>query len=78
MFRKVKNIHFIGIGGIGMSGIAEVLCNLGFSVTGSDIKKSKNTERLETLFNMTITEGHAAENVGDAHVVVYSSAAGVD
>ncbi|MBK7513881.1 MAG: UDP-N-acetylmuramate--L-alanine ligase [Chloracidobacterium sp.] len=74
MFRKVKNIHFIGIGGIGMSGIAEVLCNLGFSVTGSDIKKSKNTERLETLLNMTITEGHAAENVGDAHVVVYSSA----
>lgn len=74
MFRHVKNIHFIGIGGIGMSGIAEVLCNLGFSVTGSDIKKSKNTERLETLFNMTITEGHAAENVGGAEVVVYSSA----
>lgn len=74
MFRHVKNIHFIGIGGIGMSGIAEVLCNLGFSVTGSDIKKSKNTERLETLFNMTITEGHAAENVGVAEVVVYSSA----
>jgi UDP-N-acetylmuramate--alanine ligase len=74
MFRHVKNIHFIGIGGIGMSGIAEVLCNLGFSVTGSDIKKSKNTERLETLFNTTITEGHAAENVGGAEVVVYSSA----
>jgi UDP-N-acetylmuramate--alanine ligase len=74
MFRQVKNIHFIGIGGIGMSGIAEVLCNLGFTVSGSDIKKSKNTDRLETLFNMKITEGHAAENVGDAHVVVYSSA----
>ena len=74
MFRQVKNIHFIGIGGIGMSGIAEVLANLGFTVTGSDIKKSKNTDRLETLFNMKITEGHAAENVGDAHVVVYSSA----
>ncbi len=74
MFRQVKNIHFIGIGGIGMSGIAEVLCNLGFTVTGSDIRKSKNTDRLETLFNMKITEGHAAENVGDAHVVVYSSA----
>ena len=74
MFRQVKNIHFIGIGGIGMSGIAEVLCNLGFNVTGSDIKKSKNTERLETLFDLKITEGHAAENVGDAHVVVYSSA----
>lgn len=57
-----------------MSGIAEVLCNLGFSVSGSDLKKSKNTDRLETLFNVKIFEGHAAENVGDAHVVVYSSA----
>ncbi len=74
MFRHVKNIHFIGIGGIGMSGIAEVLCNLGFNVSGSDQKKSKNTDRLETLFGIKITEGHAAENVGDAQVVVYSSA----
>ncbi len=74
MFRHVKRIHFIGIGGIGMSGIAEVLCNLGFAVSGSDIKKSKNTERLERLFNIRIEEGHAAENVGDAQVVVYSSA----
>ena len=52
MFRHVKRIHFIGIGGIGMSGIAEVLCNLGFVVSGSDVKKSKNTDRLETLFNI--------------------------
>lgn len=74
MFRHVKNIHFIGIGGIGMSGIAEVLCNLGFVVTGSDQRKSKNTERLEELFNVGIAEGHAAENVGAAEVVVYSSA----
>ena len=74
MFRHVKRIHFIGIGGIGMSGIAEVLCNLGFVVSGSDIKKSKNTDRLEELFNMKISEGHAAENIGDAQVVVYSSA----
>lgn len=74
MFRHVKRIHFIGIGGIGMSGIAEVLCNLGFVVTGSDVKKSKNTERLETLFNVGIAEGHRAENVGAAQVVVYSSA----
>lgn len=74
MFRNVKNIHFIGIGGIGMSGIAEVLCNLGFTVSGSDAKKSKNTDRLENLFNIKISEGHAAENVGDAQVVVYSSA----
>jgi UDP-N-acetylmuramate--alanine ligase len=74
MFRHVKRIHFIGIGGIGMSGIAEVLCNLGFVVTGSDVKKSKNTNRLETLFNIEISEGHRAENVGAAQVVVYSSA----
>lgn len=74
MFRHVKRIHFIGIGGIGMSGIAEVLCNLGFVVSGSDVKKSKNTDRLETLFNIRITEGHSAENVQDAQVVVYSSA----
>ena len=74
MFRHVKNIHFIGIGGIGMSGIAEVLCNLGFNVSGSDLRKSKNTDRLETLFNVKIYEGHAAENIGDAQVVVYSSA----
>jgi UDP-N-acetylmuramate--alanine ligase len=78
MFRHVKNIHFIGIGGIGMSGIAEVLCNLGFVVSGSDLKKSKNTERLETLHNVKIYEGHAAENVGDAQVVVYSSAVRAD
>ena len=74
MFRHVKKIHFIGIGGIGMSGIAEVLCNLGFEVTGSDIKKSKNTDRLEELHGVKIFEGHAGENVGDAQVVVYSSA----
>ena len=74
MFRHVKRIHFIGIGGIGMSGIAEVLCKLGFVVSGSDAKKSKNTDRLETLFNVRIAEGHAAENVQDAQVVVYSSA----
>src|SRR4051812_13473354 len=74
MFRHVKNVHFIGIGGIGMSGIAEVLCNLGFCVTGSDIRKSKNTDRLEKLLKIGVHEGHAAENVGDAQVVVYSSA----
>ena len=78
MFRNVKRIHFIGIGGIGMSGIAEVLANLGFVVSGSDAKRSKNTDRLETLFNVTISEGHAAENIGDAQVVVYSSAVKAD
>ncbi len=57
-----------------MSGIAEVLCNLGFQVSGSDLKKSRNTDRLE-LFGAKIYEGHWAENVGDAQVVVYTSAA---
>jgi UDP-N-acetylmuramate--alanine ligase len=61
-----------------MSGIAEVLCNLGFSVSGSDIKRSRNTDRLEELFNMPIYEGHRAENIGDAQVVVYSSAVSPD
>jgi UDP-N-acetylmuramate--alanine ligase len=77
MFRNVKRVHFIGIGGIGMSGIAEVLCNLKFQVSGSDLKKSRNTDRLE-LFGATIYEGHAAENVGDAQVCVYTSAAKED
>jgi UDP-N-acetylmuramate--alanine ligase len=57
-----------------MSGIAEVLCNLGFAVSGSDLSKSKNTDRLETIFGVKIHIGHAAGNVGDAQVVVYSSA----
>jgi UDP-N-acetylmuramate--alanine ligase len=73
MFRPFQHIHFVGIGGIGMSGIAEVLANLGFRVTGSDQKKSEVTARLEDL-GCEITEGHAAGNVGDAHVVVRSTA----
>ncbi len=73
MFRPFQHIHFVGIGGIGMSGIAEVLANLGFRVTGSDQKKSEVTARLEAL-GVEVTEGHAAENVGDAHVVVRSTA----
>lgn len=77
MFRQVKNIHFIGIGGIGMSGIAEVLCNLEFTVSGSDLKKSANTNRLEVI-GAQIYEGHAAENIGNAQVVVYSSAVKAD
>jgi len=60
-----------------MSGIAEVLCNLGFQVSGSDLKKSRNTDRLES-FGAKIYEGHRAENVGDAQVVVYTSAAKED
>ena len=73
MFLHVKNVHFVGIGGIGMSGIAEVLRDLGFSVSGSDIRRSKNTERLERV-GVRVFEGHDAANVGEAQVVVYSSA----
>jgi UDP-N-acetylmuramate--alanine ligase len=73
MFRPFQHIHFVGIGGIGMSGIAEVLANLEFRVSGSDQKKSEVTDRLESL-GVEVTEGHAAENVGDAHVVVRSTA----
>src|SRR5215210_2309548 len=73
MFRRIQHIHFVGIGGIGMSGIAEVLCNLGFRVSGSDLKSSSATKRLEKL-GIEFDEGHRAGNVGDAHVVVRSTA----
>src|SRR6266480_4858820 len=73
MFRRFQHIHFVGIGGIGMSGIAEVLANLNFRDSGSDQKKSEVTAHLEEL-GVEVTEGHAAENVGDAHVVVRSTA----
>ncbi|QDC09239.1 UDP-N-acetylmuramate--L-alanine ligase [Oceanicola sp. D3] len=66
-------IHFVGIGGIGMSGIAEVLLNFGYQVQGSDLKKSKITARLESL-GATIFEGQAAENLENAEVIVISSA----
>jgi len=69
----VGTIHFVGIGGIGMSGIAEVLHNLGYSVQGSDIAESANVQRLRGL-GIPIMVGHAAENVGNAQVVVTSSA----
>ena len=74
MFRgRVRHIHFVGIGGIGMSGIAEVLLNLGYHVTGSDLKASDVTRRLEEL-GATILMGHAPDNALGADVVVYSSA----
>ena len=73
MFRRIQHIHFVGIGGIGMSGIAEVLSNLGFRVSGSDLKSSYVTERLQKM-GVEFTEGHGAENVGDVDVVVRSSA----
>jgi UDP-N-acetylmuramate--alanine ligase len=70
---KVKNIHFIGIGGSGMSGIAEVLVNLGFSVTGSDLASNSVTARLKAA-GATVYQGHQKENLTDADVVVVSSA----
>src|SRR3954447_26301160 len=74
MLGRTRRIHFVGIGGIGMSGIAELLANLGYGVSGSDAKRSDATARLETKFGITIFEGHSAANVRDADVVVVSSA----
>lgn len=73
MKHKVKNVHFVGIGGSGMSGIAEVLVNLGFSVSGSDLASNATTKRLAG-FGATVYQGHQQENVKDADVVVVSSA----
>ncbi len=77
MFSTVKNIHFVGIGGIGMSGIAEILINQGFSVSGSDMAQSQNTDYLKNL-GAKIFIGHYPENIEDAEVVVYSSAVKVN
>ena len=73
MYLKKYHIHFVGIGGIGMSGIAELLLNLGYRVSGSDVKPSDITDRLKTLGG-TLFKGHAAENIKGADVVVVSSA----
>ena len=73
MLGRIRNIHFVGIGGIGMSGIAEVLLNLGYNVSGSDLKHTPVTERLLKL-GASIAEGHAAENLRGAEVVVTSTA----
>ena len=77
MFKRIKHVHFVGIGGIGMSGIAEVLLNLGYKVTGSDVRATPITDRLERC-GATIYPRHAAENVAGAHVVVTSSAVRTD
>jgi len=74
MLGRTRRIHFVGIGGIGMSGIAELLANLGYVVSGSDAKRSDVTARLEHMLGVAVFEGHAAGNVGDADVVVVSSA----
>jgi UDP-N-acetylmuramate--alanine ligase len=73
MFAKIQRVHFVGIGGIGMSGIAEVLLNLGYKVSGSDLKTSSITQRLAAMGAVTF-EGHRAENLAGAEVVVTSSA----
>jgi UDP-N-acetylmuramate--alanine ligase len=77
MFAKLQRVHFVGIGGIGMSGIAEVLLNLGYKVSGSDQKMSSVTQRLAGL-GAIIFEGHDAENVPGSDVVVASSAIAKD
>jgi UDP-N-acetylmuramate--alanine ligase len=77
MFAKIQRIHFVGIGGIGMSGIAEVLLNLGYEISGSDLKSSAVTERLASLGAQTF-EGHAVKNITGADVVVTSSAISID
>ena len=71
--RDIGPIHFVGIGGIGMSGIAEVLCNLGYTVTGSDVADSANVKRLRDK-GIKVAIGHAAPNIGGADVIVVSSA----
>ena len=73
MLGKIRRIHFVGIGGIGMSGIAEVLLNLGFTVSGSDLKATPITDRLSKL-GARFFEGHSASNLRDAQVLVISSA----
>ncbi|HVB37589.1 MAG TPA: Mur ligase domain-containing protein, partial [Vicinamibacterales bacterium] len=73
MLGRTRRVHFVGIGGSGMSGIAELLTNLGYVVSGSDAKRTAVTERLGRL-GVQVFEGHAAAQVGEADVVVVSSA----
>lgn len=78
MFSSIKKIHFVGIGGIGMSGIAEILLDEGFHVSGSDRGLSEVTERLQKL-GATIYEGHRAKHIADdVDALVYSSAVSLD
>jgi UDP-N-acetylmuramate--alanine ligase len=74
---SIGTIHFVGIGGIGMSGIAEVLRLLGYSVQGSDIAENANVKRLRAA-GIPVTVGHSADNLGSAQVVVISTAVGRD
>jgi len=73
VFKKIRHIHFVGIGGSGMSGIAEVLLKLGYEISGSDLHKNREAQRLQEL-GAKVFEGHAPENIDGAHVVVTSTA----
>jgi UDP-N-acetylmuramate--alanine ligase len=73
MKHKIKHIHFVGIGGSGMSGIAEVLLNLGYKVSGSDLSNNAASQRLAEL-GATVRIGHAADNIAGANAVVTSTA----
>ncbi|PLX34745.1 MAG: UDP-N-acetylmuramate--L-alanine ligase, partial [Hyphomicrobiales bacterium] len=73
MQRDIGPIHFVGIGGIGMSGIAEVMHNLGYQVQGSDLADNANVKRLSAM-GIAVAVGHRAENLGAAEVIVVSSA----
>ncbi|HET6367984.1 MAG TPA: UDP-N-acetylmuramate--L-alanine ligase [Pseudomonadales bacterium] len=77
MFKRYQQVHFVGIGGVGMSGIAEVLLNLGYRVSGSDVRRGESVERLERL-GAKVFIGHEASHADGAHVVVYSSAVARD
>lgn len=77
MFNNIKKVHFVGIGGIGMSGIAEILLSQGFKISGSDRALSDITSRLSDL-GIEIHEGHSAENLHDVDVIVYSSAVNLE
>lgn len=77
MFKNIKKVHFVGIGGIGMSGIAEILLNRGFQISGSDRATSDVTQHLSDL-GVQIYEGHSADNLKDCDVLVYSSAVSLD
>ncbi|HMH52406.1 MAG TPA: Mur ligase domain-containing protein, partial [Candidatus Acidoferrum sp.] len=77
MFKRYQQIHFVGVGGSGMSGIAEIMSNLGYRVTGSDQRRNEAIERLERL-GAKVFIGHEASHVEGAHVIVYSSAVSRD
>ncbi len=77
MMGRTRRVHFVGVGGIGMSGIAELLANLGYVVSGSDARRSETTDRLAEL-GVRVAVGHDAAHIGDADVVVTSSAVAVD